>query len=201
MMNKNALPPLSPLASALLALTAGTAQAVTFTEALTGGTPNLDVRLRYESVDQGGFADDAEGLTLRGRLGYTTGRFAGFGATAEFEYTTALDPDNFNSTTNGLVRYPVIADPDSTELNQAHLSDSGLADTVFKYGAQRIKLDNDRFVGNVGWRQNEQTFDAFSVVNKSLPDTALTYAYLSEVNTITDTDKFWLWGEMAFRSG
>jgi hypothetical protein len=27
-------------------------------------------------------------------------------------------------------------------------------------GRQRITLDNQRFVGNVGWRQNEQTFDA-----------------------------------------
>lgn len=178
---------LTPLTLALLSATTGSAPAATFTEALTGGTPNFDARLRYESVDQTGFADDAEGLTLRGRLGYTTGAYAGFGAMAEFEYTTALDPDNFNSTTNGQLAYPVIADPDATELNQAYLSYSGLSDTVFKYGAQRIKLDNDRFVGNVGWRQNEQTFDAFSAVNKSLPDSTLTYAYLSEVNTITDT--------------
>jgi hypothetical protein len=27
-------------------------------------------------------------------------------------------------------------------------------------GRQRINLDDQRFVGSVGWRQNEQTFDA-----------------------------------------
>jgi hypothetical protein len=32
--------------------------------------------------------------------------------------------------------------------------------TSIKVGRQRIKLDDDRWVGNVGWRQNEQTYDA-----------------------------------------
>jgi hypothetical protein len=86
-----------------------------------------------------------------------------------------------------MTAFPVIADPDATELNQAYLSYSGWPATLLKLGNQRIKLDNDRFVGNVGWRQNEQTFDAFSVVNKTLPETTLTYAYLNKVNTITDS--------------
>ena len=29
-------------------------------------------------------------------------------------------------------------------------------------GRQNIVLDNARFIGNVGWRLNEQTFDALS---------------------------------------
>jgi hypothetical protein len=187
MTRKFLFPAASPLALAIMTSMGMPAQAAGFTEALTGGTPNLDLRLRYENVDQTGIAETGEGLTLRGRLGYTTGEFAGFGAMAEFEYTTALEPDDFNSTANGMIGYPVIADQDATELNQAYLSYAGLSGTLFKFGPQRIRLDNERFVGNVGWRQNEQTFDAFSVVNKSLSDTAFTYAYLSEVNTFTDT--------------
>lgn len=187
MTHKSLFPAATPLALAIMTSMGTPALAASFTEALTGGTPNFDLRLRYENVDQTGIAETGEGLTLRGRLGYTTGDFAGIGAMAEFEYTNALDPDNFNSTSNGLTGYPVIADPDATELNQAYLSYAGLPDTLFKFGAQRVKLDNDRFVGNVGWRQNEQTYDAVSAVNKTLPGTTLTYAYLSEVNTFTDT--------------
>ena len=37
--------------AALLGLS-GSANAVSFTDALTGGKPKLDVRLRYENVDQ-----------------------------------------------------------------------------------------------------------------------------------------------------
>lgn len=177
----------APLCAALGSLFSSPLSATTFTEAMTGGTPNFDARLRYEGVDQAGFIEDAQALTLRARLGYTTGAFQGFSATGEFEYTTALGSERFNSTRNGETIYPVVADPNATELNQAYLTYSGFSNTVLKYGAQRINLDNDRFVGNVGWRQNEQTFDAFSIANKSLTGTTLTYAYLTDVNSISDT--------------
>ncbi len=80
---------------------------------------------------------------------------------------------------------PIVADPADTELNQAYLSYGGFYDTDMKLGRQRIILDNARFVGNSGWRQNEQTFDAFSLQNKSLPNTVITYAYLDRVHNIT----------------
>ena len=53
-----------------------------------------------------------------------------------------------------------------------------------KYGRQGINLDNQRFVGTVNFRQNEQSFDAFSLVNTSLPDTTLFYAHVNNVNRI-----------------
>jgi len=45
-------------------------------------------------------------------------------------------------------------------------------------------LDNHRFIGNVGSRQNEQTFDGFTVVNKSLPATTITAGYIYNVNRV-----------------
>jgi hypothetical protein len=45
-------------------------------------------------------------------------------------------------------------------------------------------LDNARFVGDVGWRQNQQTYDAFVLQDKSFKDTVLTYAYLDQVNRV-----------------
>jgi hypothetical protein len=77
--------------------------------------------------------------------------------------------------------HAVVADPESNEINQAYLSYSGIDNTVVKWGRQRLILDNARFVGNVGWRQNEQTFDAFTIVNKSLPDTTITAGYVTNV--------------------
>ncbi|WJW76169.1 alginate export family protein [Thiohalobacter sp. IOR34] len=184
---------LHPLAAACMAITTlGAAPLVQagddITAALTGGTPNLDMRLRYETVDQDGVSKDAKGLTLRTRLGYRTGDYRGFKVFAEFEDTTAIGDDDFNSSKNGKTNYPTIADPDATEVNQAYIDYTGLSDTTLRYGLQRVILDNARFVGNVGWRQNEQTFNGFSLVNTSLPDTTLVYGYVTNVNTITDTD-------------
>src|SRR5690606_30341465 len=55
--------------------------------------------------------------------------------------------------------HPTVADPENLELNRFQVSwmREGTGVTL---GRQRIVLDNARFVGNVGWRQNEQTFDA-----------------------------------------
>jgi hypothetical protein len=121
--------------------------------------PLLAARLRYEMVDQANLPNTADALTLRARVGaeFTA---AGFSILAEGEGTLALSED-YNDTLpgNGAEPFPVVADPENFELNRLQVSymKDGTGVTV---GRQRIILDNARFVGNVGWRQNEQTFDA-----------------------------------------
>lgn len=172
------------LGAALLAGSVPAAAADDFTGALIGGKPTADLRLRYESVDQANALKDANAATLRLRLGYETGQYRGFGALVEAETVTALGGESYNSTVNGETAYSIVADPEATEINQAYLSYAGLADTTLKHGRQRIILDNHRFIGNVGWRQNEQTFDAFTLTNASLPQTNITAGYIYNVNRV-----------------
>lgn len=164
------------------------ASAATLAEAVTGGKAKLDVRYRYEHVDQNNNLKNADASTVRSRLGYASGKFSGVSAYLEFENTTAVGAEDYNSSTNGKAGYSVVADPELSEVNQAYLSWEGIPATVVKYGRQVINLDDQRFVGAVAWRQNEQTFDALAVVNKSLPDTAVTYAHLGNVNRINGGD-------------
>jgi len=121
--------------------------------------PILAARLRYETVDQSGLPNEAEALTLRGRVGVEI-RAEGFAFLAEGEGSWALS-ERYNDTLpgNGVEPFPVVADPETLELNRLQVSylKGGSGVTL---GRQRIVLDNARFVGNVGWRQNEQTFDA-----------------------------------------
>ncbi len=116
-------------------------------------------RLRYEAVDQANFPSDAEALTFRMRLGAELD-VSGFKLLVEGEATAGLS-NRYNDTLafNGVEPYPTVADPENVELNRAQLSyvANGTGVTV---GRQRINLGNQRFVGSVGWRQNEQTFDA-----------------------------------------
>lgn len=163
-----------------------TAQAAaTFSESLTGGKVSLDVRYRYEYVEQDNALQEATASTVRSRLGYLTDPFHGVSGYLEFENITAVGDDDYNSGANGKTQYSSVLDPEGSEVNQAYLSVSALPATVVKLGRQRLLLDNQRFIGNVGWRHNEQTFDAVSLVNKSLPDTTVTYAHLINVNRIT----------------
>ena len=159
-----------------------------FLETLAEGRPYIDARFRYEYVDQDGINEDAEAATLRIRAGYETPEFEGFSGLFEFEMVEPLGGEDYNSTTNGKTDYPVVADPDSSEVNQAYIQYTGLADTRIRAGRQAIKRGNLRFVGDVGWRQNNQTFDGVTVHNQSLPDTEIHYGYAYNVNRIFGDD-------------
>jgi len=147
----------------------------------------LDARLRYEAVSQDGLAKDAQAVTLRTRLGYETAAIRGFKLLAEAENVTALD-ERYNSQVNGKTTYPIVADPETTQLNRLQLSWAGPLSASGSGGAtigrQRLILDNARFVGNVGFRQTEQTFDAITLVYRPSPKVTLTYAYLDKVHRI-----------------
>jgi hypothetical protein len=155
--------------------------------AFTGGKPVFQFRTRYEDVDQDNALDNAKAWTLKSRLAYTTLAYHGWQAMAEVDNTSAIGDEEFNSTSNGETGYSVVADPDGTDLNQAWLAWTG-HDTTVKGGRQRVILDNERFVGGVGWRQNEQTYDGGSIVNKSLKNTTATYAYVYNVNRVFGPD-------------
>ena len=78
---------------------------------------------------------------------------------------------------------PVVADPALTEINQAFFqwkNPSNLA----HIGRREIIIGDARFVGNVGWRQNHQSFDAVAWTNSSLDFADLSYRFVSKVNRI-----------------
>ena len=160
----------------------------TLPEALAGGEAWLEFRARYEHVEDDALGSEADAFTLRSLLGYRTAPWRELTGLLEFEAVTYLADDSFNSTTNGKTGRPVVADPEQAEVNQALLAWTGLEDTEVWIGRRRIKLDDARFVGNVGWRQNEQTFDSAGF-EAGLGDRArLFYAYVQNVNRVFGDD-------------
>lgn len=169
--------------------TAGsTLPATSIRDAISQGSVYGQLRPRYEYVDENNFNNDANALTLRTRLGYRTAEWNHFDALLEFEDVRSLGAEEFNSTTNTKTDYPVVPDPESTEINQAILAYSGFDDTRLQFGRQYISLDNERWIGPVGWRQNSVTMDAFTVTNNSMPDTIIYYGYISNVNRLFGKD-------------
>lgn len=160
----------------------------TIVEAVTGGEVYGQFRARYEFVDEENFGKDANAVTLRTRLGYKTGLWKRFQGTLEFEDVRSIGAEKFNSTTNGKTSYPVVPDPESTEVNQAILAYTGFSDTLIQLGRQYISLDNERWIGPVNWRQNSVTMDAITLVNQALPGVNFHYGYIDNVNRLFGED-------------
>jgi hypothetical protein len=178
------VPSAQPTVPSWLAKTFGNA----LPEALANGRFNLDARLRYERAD---FVTTkpADAETVRTRFGFTTAPLRGFRAMIEGENTKTLGPNvNYNDGSGNNAGHAVIADPELTEVNRAWLSYSNW-NTTLKAGRQRIIHDGARFIGNVGWRQAEQTFDAVSVVNQSVEDLTLNYTYIFNVKRINSDNR------------
>jgi hypothetical protein len=168
----------------LLCSGASAAAPASFADALALGKVSLNARLRYEGVEQTGLRD-ADALTLRTRLGFAPAPFHGWKFLVEAENITAADGDSYSQAglNPGGAGRAVVADPETTELNQL-LAAFARGQTTVTLGRQRLVLDNFRFIGDVGWRQNMQTFDALTVQDKSLAKITLTYAYLDQVNRV-----------------
>lgn len=150
--------------------------------------PVVEARYRFENVDDAAFARDAQAHTLRLRLGYRWVFAPGWQLYADAEHVQPLFGEHYNSTANGRTQYPVVADPKATELNQAFVAWQGAASGA-TLGRQRVMLDNQRFIGNVGWRQNEQTFDALAFNHSFAPDGfRLDYYYLNRVLRVFGDD-------------
>lgn len=144
----------------------------------------LNLRFRVEYVDQKGIGKEAWAPTLRTRLGYQTAPWNGWTALLEFENTTVAGETRFNDTVNGDSSRPVVADPEDSEVNRLQLVYTRPGTHEIILGRQRMILNNARFIGNVGWRQNEQTFDGALWRYSGIKKSKLTLAYLANANRI-----------------
>ncbi len=136
-----------------------------------GGKASLNARARYEYNEVG--VNEINGYSIRTRLGYTTGEYEGLKAMVEMEDVSFNNDDD----RPGL-------DVPTTELNQIWISYEGA-----KLGRQIYVLDDQRFIGHVGWRQNIQTFDALTYSTAPDESSKVNLAYIDAVHRINATSQ------------
>jgi hypothetical protein len=160
-------------------------------DAIAHGKFNLNVRLRYEQVDEDNqtpYTKNSYAPTVRTRFGYTTAPLYGFQGMLEGVNISVLGPEhNYNAAgSNGQGARPPVGDPPMTRLDQAWLGYTSTNYVPFsaKVGQQQINLDNQRFIGDAGWRQNMQTFDAIGARVTPVKDLNLYYSYVWDVNRV-----------------
>ena len=180
---------LAPVALLMTIQAASADELEAFGAAMQGGKTNFATQYRYESVETPTNTTlQAKASTLGTRLGYETGSYHDLAVNVQVQGVWGnkqYADGQVGSTQNGggaAGFINTVNDPSGVGVSQAHLIYRGIADTTIKQGRQLIRYDDDRWVGNVDWRQNWQTFDATSVTNKSLADTTVQAAYVTNVN-------------------
>jgi hypothetical protein len=158
-------------------------------DALAKGKVNVNVRARYEQANEEGvgtITKDSYAPTIRTRVGYTTAPLYGFQAMVEGVNVSAIGPEfNYNAAgSNHQGNRPVVADPPMTRVDQAWVGYSYENWIKTKVGQQQLNLDNQRFIGDSGWRQNMQTFDAVGVSSEPIKNFNLYYGYVWYVNRV-----------------
>ncbi len=152
--------------------------------ALSGGDIALNLRYRHEHINQDGRLEDASASTLRSRITLKSGTVGGFMGLLEVDNVSYVGSERFNNTENGKTQYPVVADPDYTEINQVFFSYAFDDNNKTTFGRQRINHGGQRFIGGVAWRQNEQTFDAARLQFSPTDKLSIDYSYMWRANRV-----------------
>lgn len=178
-----ALKPLALLGCAAGALSPAFAdEPETLWQAIAGGDPILELRPRYEAVDQAGRLD-ADAFTLRTRLGWKTEDWMGVSALLEVENVAPISGD-YNDGLNGRTAYAGIGDPDVTEIQRLQLMFKPAKWFKATIGRQKLDYDDKRIIGSSNWRMDGVSFDA-ARLDVTHGDLAVSYTYVDKMNRST----------------
>jgi len=149
-----------------------------------------ELRPRYEYVDvKNNATDAANAFTMRTRLAMEASLFGVSGLSTKVGITTVnnFGMDHYAPATAG---YEKVVDPQQAMLSEMYVAYT-VADTTMLIGRSHVNLDDQRFIGTVGWRQMERAYDTATVINKSVKDLTLLASYVHSyagVGSVTTTD-------------
>ncbi len=147
------------------------------------GSFGLSIRPRYEYANQDG-RKHSNAFTTRVALGFGTRAYRGLSAFAEGEGIFSPKESRYF---DGVVRRSdppsrrtLVPDPQDVGLNQLYVDyRSTFGKSGLRVGRQRMALDDQRFIGNIAWRQNEMTMDAVRAVSSlGVSDLRVLYAFV-----------------------
>jgi Alginate export len=183
-----------PIAALGLTLSAGVwaaddespGMALKLSESLADGHLLLEVRPRYAVITESIKPQKTAVWTVRSTLGWQTAPYHDLRLTAQYIYTGFLgsggvntDPAQFFSSP-----YPLLPDPPHSGINQFFADFTGLPSTRIRLGRQILRIDDQRFISDVDFRQTPQVFDGMTVVNTALPETEIQFGEYRRMRTV-----------------
>ena len=138
------------------------------------------IRPRVEYVD---VADNGKGtakaFTARTHLVVSAGLLGveNLSATIGLQSVNNFGYNGYNSSNNGQTTLELIKDPNFAMLSEASI-DYSAGKTALHLGRSQVNLDNQRFIGTVGWRQVERSYDTVYAANSSIENLNVLLAYV-----------------------
>jgi len=139
-----------------------------------------EIRPRFEMADvKDNSNEQGQAFTARTHLVVSSKLFEvdGLSATVGIQSVNDFGYDNYNSTLNGNGQYDKVVDPEFAMMSEASI-DYKTGKTALHAGRSHVNLDNQRFIGTVGWRQNERSYDTLYVANSDVENLDLLAAYV-----------------------
>jgi hypothetical protein len=143
-----------------------------------------EIRPRYEFVnDNISTHTNANAITARTKLKVTGKLLDIDGLTASVGIISVNNfgshQYNWNGTdyTDGTNKYATVMDPQTAMMSNAEINYK-TGKTLLHAGRSPINLDNQRFIGTVGWRQLERSYDAVYAANSSVKNLSLLAAWV-----------------------
>ena len=150
------------------------------------------IRARFESVDDGNNATaNAQAFTARTKLKATGNLLEIPGLSASVGIISVNNfgghKYNWNGTAynDGTKPYSVVMDPQKAIISNAEINYK-TCNTLVHAGRGQVNLDNQRFIGTVGWRQLERSYDSIFVANSAIPNLSLLAAWVYGFQGVKD---------------
>jgi hypothetical protein len=156
---------------------------------LISGKVDVFLRYRFEYADDNSVSlNEGYASTLRSAFGYRTGDFYDTSLYFQIQDVRVVGDDAlYNDGSNNNPGRSVIADAESTEIQQYYLRYGGFPKTVMTLGRQQFNHRTgvqQRFLGDVSFRQHQQSLDAARILSLAVPHTVIDYSYIWNINRI-----------------
>lgn len=154
----------------------------TFENAFRGGRPVVELRPRYNRIEESNKPELTEGGTLRAVAGWRTSPFHGWRLTLEGIVAEHFGRKRFNDdpALMSTSPYPLLPDPRYAGVNRLHV-DGEAAGVRVRLGRQVAHLDDQRWVSDNDFRQVPQLFDGVSAAFTPMADAQLSAAHYARV--------------------
>jgi hypothetical protein len=153
---------------------------------------DAQIRPRYEMADDNNpDHSKANAFTARTKLKVTANLLGVDGLSASVGLISVnnfgSNQYNWNTSDNydGLKKYATVMDPQKAMLSNAEVNYK-IGDTLLHAGRGQVNLDNQRFIGTVGWRQLERSYDTVFLANNSIENLSVLAAWVYGFEGVID---------------